>query len=158
MIFERRTRMKELMQVRNVDDRYVYLTLMVNEATCSTCTLSGVCSVKGNEKDIKIQKKSIKSELLPILPGDIVVVDLKYNEAVLSLIVYGIPLLGFIIGVLFSYLMKLSDVISFVIGIGFAGIGFTLTRLFDKKYKIEITDVKRTNLTQSFQSEKDENL
>ncbi|KAF2962232.1 SoxR reducing system RseC family protein [Fervidobacterium sp. 2310opik-2] len=150
--------MKELMQVRNVDDRYVYLTLMVNEVTCSACALSGTCSVKGNEKDIKIQKKSIKSELLPILPGDIVVVDLKYNEAVLSLIVYGIPLLGFIIGVLFSYLMKFSDIISFAVGIGFAGAGFLLTRLFDKKYKIEITDVKRSVGTQLFQNEKDENL
>lgn len=84
------------------------------------------------------------------MPGDTVIVDMKYNEAILSLIVYGIPLAGFVIGVLLGYFLKVHDVISFLLGIAFAGIGALFTRMFDKKYKVEIIDVKHQNLTDNF--------
>ncbi|MGC8819975.1 MAG: SoxR reducing system RseC family protein [Fervidobacterium sp.] len=135
--------MKELMQVKNIDDKFIYVALLVNEATCSACTLSGSCSVKGSGKELKIAKSSVPEHLQPLLPGDMVVVDLKYNEAILSFILYGIPLAGFIISVLIGYLLKMNDVLSFLIATSFSGIGFLFTRLFDKKYKIEVIDVKK---------------
>lgn len=142
--------MREVMRVSNVDDKYVYLSLAISEAICSSCAIAGSCSIKGSRKEMKIPKNSIKKDFLPLMPGDMVIVDMKYNEAILSLIVYGIPLAGFIIGVLLGHFIKISDVISFIFGIAFAGIGAFFTRMFDKKYKIEVIDVKHQNLTDNF--------
>ncbi|MGQ9855850.1 MAG: SoxR reducing system RseC family protein [Fervidobacterium sp.] len=135
--------MREVMSVVNVDDKYVYLSLMVNEAGCSACALAGSCSVKGEKGTLRVRKDDMKEEFKTVMPGDTVIVDLKHNEAILSLIVYGIPLAGFLIGVLIGYILKLYDLISFVLGIGFAGAGALFTKLYDKKYKIEVIDVKR---------------
>lgn len=142
--------MREVMKVVNVDDKYVYLSLAVSEATCSSCAIAGSCSIKGSGKEMRLLKNSIKKDFLPLMPGDTVIVDMKYNEAILSLIVYGIPLAGFMIGVLIGYFLKVSDVISFLFGIAFAGVGALFTRMFDKKYKIEIIDVKHQNLKDNF--------
>lgn len=142
--------MREVMRVSNVDDKYVYLSLAVSEATCSACAIAGSCSIKGSGKEMRLLKNSIKKDFLPLMPGDTVIVDMKYNEAILSLIVYGIPLAGFVIGVLLGYFLKVHDVISFLFGIAFAGVGALFTRMFDKKYKVEIIDVKHQNLTDNF--------
>jgi len=137
--------MREVMNVVNVDNEYIYLTLNVDTVACSACALSGSCSVKSSDgSGFRVPKKHVREDLLPILPGDTVVVDFKHNEAILSLIVYGIPLAGFLLGVLLGYILKLSDVLSFLTGVIFAGIGALITRLYDKKYKIDIVDVKRS--------------
>ncbi|WP_448375197.1 SoxR reducing system RseC family protein [Fervidobacterium sp.] len=136
--------MREIMTVKNVDNEYIYLTLNVNKVACSSCAISNACSVKSsNGSTFRISKKDVKKELLPIMPGDTVIVDFKHNEATLSLIVYGIPLTGFLLGVILGYILKISDLLSFLLGIGFAGVGALITKLYDKKYKIEIVDVKR---------------
>ncbi|MCX7653697.1 MAG: SoxR reducing system RseC family protein [Fervidobacterium sp.] len=149
--------MREVMKVSNVDDRYIYLSLSVSETTCSTCAIAGSCSIKESGKELRILKNSVRKEFLPLAPGDIVVVDMKYNQAVLSLIVYGIPLLGFIVGILLGYFLKLSDIASFIIGILLAGGSTVVSRTFDKKYKIDILDVKHQNLTKDLISEYTEN-
>ncbi|QAV33709.1 positive regulator of sigma(E), RseC/MucC [Fervidobacterium changbaicum] len=138
--------MREVMTVTSVDENYIYVSLSVDPGTCASCALSGACSIKSESAKkgvFKISKKNINENLLPVMPGDIVVVDFKYNTAILSMIVYGIPLTGFIFGALIGYLLKLSDILSFVLALVFAGIGTVITRLYDKKYKIEIVDVKR---------------
>ncbi|MFN3328884.1 MAG: SoxR reducing system RseC family protein, partial [Fervidobacterium pennivorans] len=137
--------MREVMKVTNVDEKFVYLSLAVLQATCSSCAIAGSCSVKDTGKELRIMKKSIKKELLPLTVGDTVIVDMKYNTALLSLIVYGIPLAGFIIGVLLGYLLNFQDIVSFLLGLILTGVGALITRFFDKKYKIEVIDVKHLN-------------
>lgn len=142
--------MREVMKVINADDKFIYISLATTEAACSSCAIAGSCSIKETGKEMKIAKSAIKKDLLPLIIGDIVIVDMKYNTALLSLIVYGIPLAGFISGVLIGYLSRLQDVVSFSLGLLFAGIGSLITRFFDKKYKIEIIDVKRFNQFNQF--------
>ncbi|MFN3691800.1 MAG: SoxR reducing system RseC family protein [Fervidobacterium sp.] len=137
--------MREVMKVISTDEKFVYLSLAVTQAACSACAIAGSCSVKDTGKELRIMKKTIKKELLPLTIGDTVIVDMKYNTALLSLIVYGIPLAGFIIGVLLGYILNFQDIVSFLLGLIFTGIGALITRFFDKKYKIEIIDVKHLN-------------
>ncbi len=133
--------MKELLVVKRVEKSYVYAGLAVGKEGCASCAISGSCSLKGSQKEIRLEKNS--EMLKDVVPGDIIIVDFKSNEAVLSLIVYGVPLAFFIAGILSGYLLKFDDIYSFLIGIAFAGVSYILLRLVDKKYKIEVVDVKK---------------
>ncbi len=133
--------MRELLVVRRVEKDCIYASLAVNQEGCASCAISGSCSLKGNQKEIKIQKNT--EILKDVLPGDIIIVDFKSNEAILSLIVYGLPLAFFIGGILIGYLLKFADIVSFFIGLAFAGIAYLLLRFIDKKYKIEVIDIKK---------------
>mgnify|MGYP000031843963 FL=1 len=142
--------MRELMTVKSVDEHYVYLSLNVDKVACASCGLSGSCSIQNESSKkgvFKIDKRNVKQDLLPLVPGDLVVVDFKYNPAILSLIVYGIPLAGFILGTLIGYLLKFSDIVSFILALALTGGGAFLTRIYDRKYKIEIIDVRRNTVT-----------
>jgi sigma-E factor negative regulatory protein RseC len=142
--------MRELMTVKSVDERYVYLSLNVDKVACASCGLSGSCSIQNESSKkvvFKINKRNVRQDLLPLVPGDLVVVDFKYNPAILSLIVYGIPLAGFILGTLIGYLLKFSDIVSFILALALTGGGAFLTRIYDRKYKIEIIDVRRNTVT-----------
>jgi len=131
--------MREVMTVVKTDDRYVYLQAITEEASCSACALSGNCSIKSGDMRISVKKENVEKA---VEVGDTVIVDLKYNQAVLAMILYGIPLSGFLLGVLVGYFFKLSDIISLVLGLALAGGGFLISKLFDKKYEVKIVDVK----------------
>jgi len=134
--------MREVMTISGIDDKYIYLATITDEATCSGCALAGSCSVKGRDMRVRVKREDITK---PVALGDTVIVELKYNVAILSLIVYGIPLAGFLVGVLIGYIFKWNDIVSLVTGLVFASCGFLISKIFDKKYEVKIIDVKKND-------------
>lgn len=131
--------MREVMTVVKIDDKYVYLQTIADEASCSACALSGGCSIKSGDMHVSVKKENVEKA---VEVGDTVIVDLKYNQAMLAMILYGIPLSGFLLGVIIGYFFKLSDLVSLVLAFALAGVGFLISKLFDRKYEVKIVDVK----------------
>lgn len=129
--------MREILSVTRIDENYVYLKPAVNESTCGTCAISGSCSLKRTKGELKIRKSAFE---VPLVPGDSVLVDLKYNQAIMSFIVYGLPLCGFLTGILLGYILGLSDPTSLLLGVGGLVVGFLSTRVIDKRYEIQIIE------------------
>ncbi len=97
----------------------------------STCDKCGMCSFGPKETfiDLELENK------LNAKPDDEAEVDIT-NGLVLkmSLIVYAIPLVISCVGLLIGVLMKLEEWLTFVLFIGFLGIGFLVLHFIDKKY------------------------
>lgn len=130
-------KMREIMTVAKIDENYVYLKPAFNESTCGTCAISGSCSLKTTKGELKIRKSAVEVSLVP---GDSVLVDLRYNQAIISFIVYGLPLCGFVMGILLGYMLGFSDPISLLLGVGGLVIGFLETKVIDKRYEIKIIE------------------
>ncbi|ODN31265.1 SoxR reducing system RseC family protein [Fervidobacterium thailandense] len=129
--------MREVLTVTKIDEDYVYLKPLADEATCSSCSISGACSLKGSKRELRVRRSEVD---LLLGPGDRVLVDLKYNQAVMSFIVYGLPLSGFLVGITFGYLLRLSDLFSLLLGLGGLIFGFTVARRIDKRYSVRIIE------------------
>lgn len=145
--------MRELMTVTKIDEIYVYLKPQFNESTCGSCAIAGSCSLRGVKGELKIRKSAVDVSLIP---GDKVLVDFKYNQAVMSMIVYGLPLSGFLAGILVGYLVRFTDPISLLLGFGGLVLGFSVTRVIDKSYEIRVIE-KLPNVT-SFNASLPNNL
>lgn len=129
--------MREILSVTRIDEDFVYLKPAVNESTCGTCAISGSCSLKRTKGELKIRKSAVEVSLVP---GDSVLVDLKYNQAIISFVVYGFPLCGFLMGILLGYILGLSDPTSLSLAVGGLVIGFLATRVIDRRYEIKIIE------------------
>jgi len=78
-------------------------------------------------------------------PGDFVILDLKYRPALLAFLLYGLPVILLVLGVSLGTYLKLSDYFSFLIGLLFMSGAFAIFRIWDKRYKPKIVDVRHVN-------------
>lgn len=129
--------MREVLTVSKVDGEFVYLKASVDETTCSSCALAGGCSVRTGGRELRISKASLE---FGVVPGDRLLVELKYNEATISMILYGLPLVGFVSGVTLGYVMGRPDVQSFLVGLAGAGLGVLLSKAFDKRFQVRVLE------------------
>lgn len=120
--------MRELMIVEKMDDKYVYLK--TNRASeCSTCSISGACSLTGTPD---IELKAMKDD--SYLPGEKVLVELPQVPLTkVAMLVYGFPLLVFLILAIVSYGVGLNDLFSFAIAVGGMAISYFILSILDKK-------------------------
>ncbi|MBO8160930.1 MAG: SoxR reducing system RseC family protein [Thermosipho sp. (in: Bacteria)] len=128
--------MKEVFKVLRVDDKYIYVEK--DMAACGSCQLSGSCSFK-NVAEVRLEKK----KELEILPGDLLVVDMKIRPAMVAFLIYGLPLIFLIFGIGLGTFLNFSEYVSFAIGISLMSVAFLINFFIDKKFKPEIVDVKR---------------
>ncbi|ANQ53362.1 histidine kinase [Thermosipho affectus] len=127
--------MKELFRISKIEGKYIYLDRDVS--ACGACALSGSCNVK-SVSTLKVEK----DEKFDYFPGDFVILDLKYKPTFLAFMLYGLPVILLILGVGLGAFLKLSDLFSFFIGIGFMGIAFLINKILDKRFKPVILDVR----------------
>ncbi|WP_126993142.1 SoxR reducing system RseC family protein [Thermosipho globiformans] len=130
--------MKELFTIAKVDEKYIYLER--DTSACGSCAISGSCNVKSVE-----QLKVEKDNKFEYFPGDFVILDLKYRPALLAFILYGLPVILLIFGVGLGTYLKFSDYFSFLIGLLFMSGAFAVFRIWDKRYKPKIVDVRHVN-------------
>lgn len=123
--------MREIMDVIDIDDKYIYL-LTTRSKECATCSMNGGCNILGGSNELKVRAK--KTNDTKFEKGDKVLVELpNVPIAKLSFLAYGIPLIVFIsIVVLFSFL-NFSDIISFSLGIIGLISTYFFINLYDKK-------------------------
>lgn len=122
--------MREVMSVVEVKDKYVYL-LTQRAGECESCELHGACSVTGGP-DLKIRAK--KNEGLELKEGDMVVVELpKVSITKMSFIVYGLPLMVFLVFTILFYLLGFGDVKSFLFGLASMAITYVGIAIYDRK-------------------------
>ena len=120
--------MRELMIVEKIDEKYVYLK--TNRASeCSTCSISGACNLTGTPD---IELKALKEE--SYIPGQKVLVELpEVPLTKIAMLVYGFPLLMFLVLAIFSYGIGLNDLWSFLIAVGGMGVSYFILSILDKK-------------------------
>ncbi|ABR30123.1 histidine kinase [Thermosipho melanesiensis] len=127
--------MRELFRISKIDDKYLYLERDVS--ACGSCALSGKCSVQ-SVSTLKVEK----DKRFDYFPGDFVVLDLKYRPAFLAFMLYGLPIIMLVVGIGLGVYLKLSDIYSFLIGLGFMSVSFLINKVLDKKFKPIILDVR----------------
>jgi sigma-E factor negative regulatory protein RseC len=120
--------MRELMIVEKMDDKYVYLKTN-RSSECSTCPMNGACNLTGNPD---IQLKAMKDN--SYLPGEKVLVELPQVPLTkIAMLVYGFPLLIFLIFAIFAYAIGLSDLFSFLLAFGGMAVSYFILSVLDKK-------------------------
>lgn len=128
--------MKEIFVVSKVDEKYVYLEH--DTSGCSSCALAGKCEAKAAVTSLKVEKDN----RFEYFPGDYVILDLKYRPAFLAFMLYGLPVILLIFGVGLGTFFGFSDYVSFLIGFLFMSVAFFSYRIWDKKYKPKIIEVR----------------
>lgn len=120
--------MRELMTVDKIDDKYVYLK--TNRASeCSTCSISGACNLTGTPD---IELKALKEN--SYMPGERVLVELPQVPLTkIAMLVYGFPLIMFLVLAIVSYGFGFSDLISFSLAIAGMAISYFILSILDKK-------------------------
>lgn len=120
--------MGEIAKVTSINNNTITATL-VRSSACGDCHACSVgMSGDGEEKNLEITAVNECDAKV----GDNVNVELS-NKAMLSatFIMYGIPLVAMIIGMLIG--SRYSDVLAFVLGILFVAITFFGIKMYDKK-------------------------
>ena len=121
--------MRELMNVKEVKDGYVYM-LTQRKVTCESCAMSGACSIMGSP-DTKVKAKNI--DKLDLKEGDYVVVELpNVSVTKLSFLVYGIPLIVFIVFTVLFYYLNFGDYVSFLLGLAATALSFVFMGYLDR--------------------------
>ncbi|NLM44318.1 MAG: SoxR reducing system RseC family protein [Clostridiales bacterium] len=128
--------MKEVGKILEINDGMAKV-LIVRHTACGNC---GACQVgKENLNMILTAENTVGGK-----PGDMVEIELKTeNFLFASLIMYGIPLAGLIIGLLggyyggkaIGYNENISQIIAAITGILFMSIGYIGIKLGDSKLK-----------------------
>ncbi|KAF2955937.1 SoxR reducing system RseC family protein [Marinitoga sp. 38H-ov] len=144
--------MREVFIVNSISEDRINL-ISTRSSSCESCSISGACNLTGsnNERVMSIEKKEFKN--IPNI-GDYVVVEIPdFSVSKISFIIYGFPLLSFIILLLISYYFTKNDMQAFLFGLlglgGAYGIIAYLDRtIFKKKYKPSVVEVlaKQNNL------------
>ncbi|HOB16353.1 MAG TPA: SoxR reducing system RseC family protein [Defluviitoga sp.] len=124
--------MKEVMDVIDIDNDYIYLKTLRTEA-CGSCSIRNSCNILGSSNELKLKAKKTDN-LNNINIGDKVVVELPNVPVVkLSFIAYGLPLIVFLASVILFYLLGFSDLNSFLIGLLCTCFIYIFIRIYDKK-------------------------
>jgi len=131
------------MTVSEITDKYIFLQAeRISE--CESCSSKGSCSVIPGDNKIKIKAKNENN--MSLKPGDCVSVKLpEFSISKVSFIVYGIPLLVFIVLTVLMYIAGVPDVYSFLSGLaGMAGAYIIISvadrKIFKDKYLPEIIE------------------
>lgn len=120
--------MGEIAKVTNVNNNTITATL-VRSSACGDCHACSVgMSGDGKEKNLEITAVNECDAKV----GDNVNVELS-NKALISatLIMYGIPLVAMVLGMLIG--SRYSDVFAFILGILFVVITFIGIKIYDKR-------------------------
>ncbi|AEX85080.1 hypothetical protein XO10_03260 [Marinitoga sp. 1135] len=145
--------MREVFMVGNIEDNNVYLISNMSSA-CETCTLNGACSAGSSQRTMKINKSQF--EKMPSI-GDYVVIELpEFSVSKISFIIYGFPLIMFILFLVIAYFITKSDTYAFVSGIigisiSYGVIAYLDRTVFKKKYQPKVIEIlpKRNNINLS---------
>ncbi|WGS64479.1 SoxR reducing system RseC family protein [Marinitoga aeolica] len=144
--------MREVFVVNTIDEKRVNL-ISTRSSSCESCALSGACNLTGSnsERIMGIEKEQFKK--IPEI-GDYVIVEIPdFSVSKISFIIYGFPLLSFLITLLIAYSITGKDMISFLygllgLGISYGVIAYLDRTVFKKKYKPSVVEVlpKQNNL------------
>jgi sigma-E factor negative regulatory protein RseC len=122
---------KEIMDVIDIDDEYIYLKTLRTEA-CNSCSVRSGCYILGGSNELKLKAKRIENIDFQI--GDKVIVELPNVPVVkLSFLAYGLPLITFLTIVIILYLLNFSDLMSFLIGLAGTCITYLFVKFYDNK-------------------------
>jgi len=123
--------MREVMDVIDKDENYVYLRTTRTEE-CESCAMKGGCTMLGGSNELKL--KAQKTENVEVRRGDKVIVELPDVPIVkLSFLAYGVPLIVFVSIISTLYSLNLSEIFSFLIGLLGMGITYLLVHQYDRK-------------------------
>lgn len=144
--------MREVFIVNTIEEDVVKL-ISTRSSSCESCSISGACNLTGSnsERVMSVEKKQFNK--MPNV-GDYVVVEIPdFSISKISFIIYGFPLISFILLLLISYYITKNDMQSFLFGllglVGAYGVIAYLDRtVFKKKYRPSVVEVlpKRNNL------------
>lgn len=123
--------LKEIMDVIDIDDEYIYLKTLRTDA-CNSCSIRSGCNLLGGSKELKLKAKKIEKTEFNI--GDKVIVKLPNVPVVkLAFLAYGLPLIVFLTTVIILYSLNFSDLISFIIGLVCTSLTYIFVRIYDKR-------------------------
>lgn len=95
----------------------------------------GNCEACGGSCESAFHGLTVKNTI-QAKPGETVEILFKESESMkASLIIYLVPLAGFLLGLLVGYLTKVGDVASFFISVLGMTLGFLFNHLNDNRYK-----------------------
>lgn len=95
----------------------------------------GNCEACGGSCESAFHGLTVKNTI-DAKPGETVEILFRESESMkASLIIYLVPLAGFLIGLIIGYLAKLSDITSFLISLVGLITGFLFNHYSDKRYK-----------------------
>ncbi|SHE99058.1 positive regulator of sigma(E), RseC/MucC [Marinitoga hydrogenitolerans DSM 16785] len=137
--------MREVFLVDSIDEERVNL-ISTRSSSCESCSLNGACNLTGgnNERTMKIKKKEFDE--IPSI-GDYVIVEIPdFSISKISFIIYGFPLLSFLILLLIAYYITKNDIQSFIVGLfGMSGaygiIAYLDRTVFKKKYNPKVIKI-----------------
>lgn len=144
--------MREVFVVNSINEHNIDL-ISTRSSSCESCAISGACNLTGSnsERIMRIEKNQFKK--MPNI-GDYVIVEIPdFSVSKISFIIYGFPLLSFLIALLIAYSITGKDMISFLygllgLGISYGVIAYLDRTIFKKKYKPSVVEVlpKQNNL------------
>ncbi|WP_129409556.1 SoxR reducing system RseC family protein [Marinitoga lauensis] len=144
--------MREVFIVNSVDEKKVSL-ISTRSSSCESCALNGACNLTGSNSERVMGIEIEQFEKTPEI-GDYVIVEIPdFSASKISFIIYGFPLLSFLVFLLIAYFITKNDMQAFLFGVlglgGAYGIIAYLDRtVFKKKYKPSVVEVlkKKNNL------------
>ncbi|GAB6189518.1 hypothetical protein JCM30566_12580 [Marinitoga arctica] len=144
--------MREVFIVNSIDNKKVNL-ISTRSSSCESCSINGACNLGGgnNERVMGIDVNQFRK--IPQI-GDYVVIEIPdFSISKISFIIYGFPLLSFLVFLLISYFITNNDMQAFLFGIlGLVGaygvIAYLDRTVFKKKYKPTVVEIlpKKNNL------------
>lgn len=95
----------------------------------------GNCEACGGSCETAFHGLTVKNTI-QAKPGETVEILFKESESMkASLIIYLVPLAGFLLGLLIGYLTKVGDITALLIAVVGMAIGFLFNHLNDNRYK-----------------------